>query len=112
MKPDKTFVEAVSDRMFYLLRQRAALSREDLEYLVERTSKLRDERMQQCIAELIGWSDDDRGELETFISVALEIMQTCNTKKIVQAVKKIELRTYLAGRSRQTGASQSHSNDS
>ena len=53
-RPDRDFVAEQADRMRELLQQRSALSRDDLEYLVEKVATLRDQRMQQCVAELIG----------------------------------------------------------
>ena len=64
-----------------LLQQRAAIPREDLEYLVERVAKLKDERMQSAIAGLIGWGDEERAEIETFVAIAIEVMKKTNVSK-------------------------------
>ena len=53
----------MSARMVGLIQQRANLPREDLEYVVEAVAKLKDERLKACVAELIGWGDDERAEL-------------------------------------------------
>lgn len=98
IRPDRSFVTVQAARMTELLRQRAALPREDLEYLVERASKLRDERMQRCIAELIGWGDDERAELETFVAVAIEVMRQTNVSKLREAARVVELRYYMANK--------------
>lgn len=79
-------------RMHELVRTRAALPREDLEYVVERAAKLRDPRLQACIAELIGWSDDDRAELETFIAIAIEVMKNSTISRLRDAARIVELR--------------------
>lgn len=94
-KPDADFVAQQSLRMRELLQQRAALPREDLEYVVERVSKLKDQRLQECIAELIGWSDDDRAEIETFIAIALEVMKRTNVSKLRECARIVELRYYV-----------------
>lgn len=96
-KPDSGFVAQQAVRMRELLHQRAALPREDLEYVVDRVSKLKDQRLQECIAELIGWSDDDRAELETFIAIALEVMKRTNVSKLRECARIVELRYYLIG---------------
>lgn len=96
-KPDKNFVAEQADRMYDLLRLRAAVPREDLEYLVERVSKLKDERLQQIVAELIGWGDDERAELETFVAIALEVMKQTNISKLREAARIVELRHYSKG---------------
>jgi hypothetical protein len=94
VKPDKDFVAVQGARMKELLHQRATLERDDLEYVVERISKLKDQRLQECVAELIGWSDDDRAEIETFVAIAIEIMKTTNVSKLRDAARKVEIR-YL-----------------
>jgi hypothetical protein len=81
-------------RMTELLQQRAALPRDDLEYVVQAIDKLRDERLKACVAELIGWGDDERAEIETFIAVALEVMRKTNPSKLRDAARVVELR-YL-----------------
>ena len=80
--------------MTHLLQQRAALPREDLEYVVERVSKLKDARLQMCVAELIGWSDDTRAEIETFIAIAIELMKKASVNSLRSATRTVELR-YL-----------------
>lgn len=95
LKPDKDFVAVQAARMKELLHQRATLERDDLEYVVERISKLKDQRLQECVAELIGWSDDDRAEIETFVAIAIEIMKTTNVSKLRDAARKVELRFLL-----------------
>jgi hypothetical protein len=95
VKPDATFVAQQADRMFALLRQRAALPREDLEYLVETVAKLKDERLKACVAELIGWGDDERAEIETFVAIALEVMKRTNISKLRDAAATVGLRHYM-----------------
>lgn len=80
--------------MVELLRLRAALPREDLEYLVDRVAKLRDDRLQQCVAELIGWGDDERAEIETFVAISIEVMKATNVAKLREAARVVELRHY------------------
>lgn len=80
--------------MTQLLQQRAAIPREDLEYLVERVAKLKDERMQAAIAGLIGWGDEERAEVETFTAIAIEVMKRTNVSKLREAAMVVELR-YL-----------------
>jgi hypothetical protein len=96
MKPDAGFVAEQANRMKEILQNRAALNRDDLEYVVERVAKLKDERLQQCVAELIGWGDDERAELETFIAVAIEVMKRTNVSKLRECARIVELR-FLAG---------------
>ena len=85
----------MSARMTEIIQQRASLPREDLEYVVEAVAKLKDERLKACVAELIGWGDDDRAELETFIAVAIEVMRKTNPSKLRDAARVVELRHIL-----------------
>lgn len=80
-----------------LLHQRATLPREDLEYVVETVAKLKDDRLKACIAELIGWGDEDRAEIETFVSIAIEVMKKTNVSKLREAAMTVELRYHLKG---------------
>lgn len=82
-------------RMTQLVQMRANIPREDLEYLVERIDKLKDERLKSCVASLIGWGDDERAELETFIAVAIEVMKKTNPSKVRDAARIVELRSLL-----------------
>ena len=97
VKPDATFVAQQANRMRELLHQRAALPREDLEYLVETVAKLKDERLKACVAELIGWGDEDRAEIETFVSIAIEVMKKTNVSKLRDAAMTVELRYHMKG---------------
>lgn len=82
-------------RMSELIQQRASLPREDLEYVVEAVAKLKDERLKACVAELIGWGDEERAELETFVAVALEVMKTTNPSKLRSATQTVALRSFM-----------------
>jgi hypothetical protein len=95
VKPDAHFVAQQADRMRELLQQRAALPREDLEYVVETVAKLKDERLKACVAELIGWGDEDRAELETFVAIALEVMKKTNISKLREAATLVGVRTFM-----------------
>ena len=95
MKPEGGFVAEQADRMREILQQRATLSRDDLEYVVEKVATLRDTRLQACVAELIGWGDDERAEIETFIAIAIEVMKRTNVSKLRECARIVELR-YLA----------------
>jgi hypothetical protein len=97
VKPDATFVAQQANRMREMLHQRATLPREDLEYLVETVAKLKDERLKACVAELIGWGDEDRAEIETFVSIAIEVMKKTNVSKLRDAAMTVELRYHMKG---------------
>lgn len=94
IRPDGDFVAVQAARMRELLQQRSAIPREELEYLVERAAKLKDDRLQAAIAGLIGWGDDERAEIETFVAIAIEVMKRTNVSKLREAAQTVELR-YL-----------------
>ena len=94
MKPDKDFVAAQADRMKEIIQQRQSLSREDLEYVVEKVATLKDKRLQECVAELIGWGDEERAELETFVAIAIEVMKRTRVSSLRECARIVELR-YL-----------------
>ena len=81
--------------MSELLHDRHSLSQDDLEYVVERAATLRDERLQGCIAELIGWGDDERSELETFVAVSLELMKKSRPSQIQNAARVVYIRQLI-----------------
>lgn len=94
IRPDAGFVAQQAARMKELLQQRATIPREDFEYLVEHMAKLKDERLRSAVAGLIGWGDDERAEIETFVAVAIEVMKKANVSKLREAAQTVELR-YL-----------------
>ena len=95
MKPDASFVAEQADRMIHLLRDRAALSPDDLGYVVERVAGLKDERLKSCVAELAGWGDDERAEIETFVAISIEVLRKTNVSKIIEAARVVNLRLLL-----------------
>lgn len=95
MRKDPITVDQIAGRMVELVQQRHNVGRDDLEYVVETVAKLKDERLKACIAELIGWGDDDRAELETFVAIAIEVMRRTNVSKLRECARIVELR-YLA----------------
>jgi hypothetical protein len=91
----KTFYERSSARMGELLHDRYSVGQDDLEYLVERTASLKDERLRVCIAELIGWGDNERSEIETFVGIALELIKTSKPESIRNAARVVYTRQLL-----------------
>lgn len=94
-QPFSEWVSNYSPRLVELLKTRNNLSRDDLEYLAETASKLKDERMKSCIATLIGWGDDERSELETFIAIAVEVMKKTPPSRLREAASLVALRAWI-----------------
>lgn len=77
------------------LQDRANLTQEELEYTVEKVAALKDERLQQNIATLIGWGDDERAEVETFCAIALEVMRNTPPSRLRECARLVELRFLM-----------------
>ena len=91
-KPDANFVNEQSVRMIELIQSRSNLSREDLEYVVTHAAAMKDERLKSCIAQLIGWGDEERAEIETFVAIAIQIMKKTTLTRIREAAQIVEIR--------------------
>ena len=85
------------ERSVHLLQGRGNLDRDDLEYLVEKTAALKDSRMKECIAELIGYGDEERAELETMVAIGIEAMKLCSPSRLREAARRVEMRYHLRG---------------
>ena len=94
-RPDATFVAVQAARMKDLLHRRATVSREDLEYTAQAIAKLKDARLQACVTELIGWGDDERAEIETFVAIAIEVMRHTTVSRLREAARTVELRRLM-----------------
>lgn len=95
VRPDGDFVAEQAQRMRELLQPRGNLSVEDREYAAERLSKMRDERLQGIFVDLIGWGDDERAEIETFVAIAIEVMKRTNVSKLRDCARIVELRYWM-----------------
>lgn len=84
-----------TNRSTAIVRGRGNLSRDDLEYLAEAASKLKDKRLQECIAELIGWGDDERSELETLLAIGFEAMKLCSPSRLREAAMRVSLKYHM-----------------
>lgn len=84
-----------TNRSTAITRGRGNLSREDLEYVAEAASKLKDKRLHECIAELIGWGDDERSELETLLAIGFEAMKLCSPSRLREAAMRVSLKYYM-----------------
>ncbi len=71
------------------------LPREDLEYLAKSVSKMKDQRLIACVAELMKWGDDERAELETMVAIGLEAMKLCSASRLREAAQRVELRYHI-----------------
>lgn len=84
-----------ADRTTMLMRSRGNLPREDLEYVAQTIAKLKDERLKSCVAELIGWGDEERSELETLLAIGFEAMKLCSPSRLREAAMRVSLKYYM-----------------
>jgi hypothetical protein len=84
-----------TNRSTAVMRGRGNLSREDLEYVAQAAEKLKDKRLQECIAELIGWGDNERSELETLLALGFEAMKLCSPSRLREAAMRVSLKYYM-----------------
>lgn len=82
-------------RATWLVQCKGNLERDDLEYLMVTASKLKDERLKQCIAELVGWGDEERAELETLLALGFEAMKLCSPSRLREAAMRVSLKYHL-----------------
>lgn len=78
-----------------ILLMRNTLTREELEDCVQRVSRLRDEKLQQYVATLIGWGDAERAELVVFTTMALSAMRELRPSKLREIAERIETKYLL-----------------
>lgn len=90
-----SLIKYYSVRCTALMHGRGNLSRDDLEYLMVAASKLKDERLKQCIAELVGWGDEERAELETMPALGCEAMRLCSPSRMREAAMRVSLKYYM-----------------
>lgn len=90
-------VDVVGPSIADALQGRANLSEDDLEYTVGKVAAMKDQRLAQNIATLIGWGDNERAELETFCAVALEVMRHTPPSRMREAARLVELRALGQG---------------
>lgn len=93
----ESIINFYADRLRELVQIKGNLSRDDLEYTMEAVSRLDDERLKQCVATLIGWGDDERSELETFLAIAVELMKEASPDRLKDAATKVEIRFLQKG---------------
>ena len=82
-------------RLKELLQDRNNLSADDLAFVAGKAEDMRDKRLAGCIAELVGWGDDERAEMETFCAISLELMKSATPSRIRDAARIVEIR-YLS----------------
>lgn len=78
-----------------LICDRNNLTHDDLQYVMSKVSVLKDERLKSCIADLIGWGDEERAELVAFCATALTVMEDSPPSRLRDAVRKVEMRYHL-----------------
>lgn len=82
-------------RMNALVMQRNNLTDAELQDLMQRVDKLRDDTLKGYIATLVGWGDLERAELAFFIQLAQRCMAEMRPSKLRQIVETIEIQRRI-----------------
>lgn len=90
-------------RATWLVQCKGNLERDDLEYLMLTASKLKDERLKSCIAELVGWGDEERAELETILALGFEAMKLCSPSRLREAAMRVSIKYHMKELKNETG---------
>lgn len=88
-------IKHYSVRATWLVQCKGNLERDDLEYLIEVGSKLKDQRLKDCIVGLVGWGDEERAELETLLALGFEAMRLCSPSRLREAATRVGLKYYM-----------------
>ena len=88
-------LEHYAGRATWLVQCKGNLEQDDLEYLMQTAVKLKDERLKSCIAELVGWGDEERAELETLLALGFEAMKLCSPSRLREAAMRVSLKYHL-----------------
>lgn len=88
-------IKHYSVRATWLVHCKGNLDRSELEYLIEVGSKLKDQRLKDCIVGLVGWGDDERAELETLLALGFEAMRLCSPSRLREAATRVGLKYYM-----------------
>lgn len=91
----EALIKHYAGRATWLVQCKGNLERDDLEYLMATASKLKDERLKSCIAELVGWGDDERAELETLLALGFEAMKLCSPSRMREAAMRVSLKYHM-----------------
>ena len=90
----ENFIKNVTREMVEVVQLRGNLTQDDLEYLLDKVLKLKDERLKQIAAELVGWGDDERARIETFIAIALEVMKRTRPSVLRDCAMMVEIKYH------------------
>jgi hypothetical protein len=89
-------VQFWNNRTVELLQMRR-LPEDELAYLLTKVETMKDERLKNAIAGLIGWGDQEEADMQTFCAIALQLMADSRPSVIREASRKIEIRAILNG---------------
>lgn len=85
-----------ANRMYELVKIKADLTEDEKAYLVEKLESMRDEKLKSIIVGLMGWGDDERAEVQTYVAVTLELLQRATPSAVKEACRIVEIRSLSA----------------
>lgn len=90
----KKFIAKWAQKCVTLLYERNNLTTEELGEVMQKVEKLKDERLKELVARLIGWGEEERSELKFFCAVAVEVMKETRPSGMRDAMTRVELRFF------------------
>jgi hypothetical protein len=97
IKDQQKIIEYWGKRCKEIVQDRNNLTQDELEHVVSSIAKLKDEKLKNAVTSLIGWGDKERADLETFISISLELFRLSSPSRVREAARIVEIRARIDG---------------
>lgn len=92
----KKFVVAqIAKDLKEALHGRGNLTPEDEKYVVDNLDNITDQRLKECVGQLLGWDDVQKGKIETAMSIFIELCKLSSASKLSMAARNAEVRYHM-----------------
>lgn len=88
-------IAQIANELRETLRGRGNLTPEDEKYVVDNLDSIADQRLKECVGQLLGWDEEQRSKIETAVSIFIELCKLSSARKLVTAAKNAEVRFYM-----------------
>lgn len=93
---NKSFVIAQIEKdVKEALRGKGNLTPEDEAYVIQQLDSITDQRLKECIGQLLGWDEEQRAKLETAMAVFFSLLKMSPAKRIIAAAQVVEVSFHL-----------------
>lgn len=89
------FIAELSRELKEALHGKGNLTPEDDAYVTEQLDNITDQRLKECVGQLLGWDEEQRARIETAMSVFIELLKMSPAKRIIAAAQKAEVKFHL-----------------